>query len=144
MAKPELPCLASSSSSSSSVRRRHKSTRSRRNPYSSTVFALLSAISVPPNPAHAQPLDSSQTSLPFLYPPFVLQPDPHPAPVNKRSSTLSSSATAPSLRCVQGDFGWPDKYILDDDDDLWYKTEWSAYGSAQCPVSKKKTPRSLY
>jgi hypothetical protein len=150
MANPELPCLpsgsSSPSSSSSSVHRRHKSSRSRRKPYSSTLFALLSAISIPPHPAHAQPFDPPQTSLPFLYPPFILQPPvPSPSPVNKRSvldSTSSSSTPPPSLRCVQGDLGWPDKYIPDEDDGLWYKTEWSAYGSAQCAVSRT-APRFL-
>jgi hypothetical protein len=153
MAKSEFPCLASSSSSprhrkSSALpsKQAKPSPRSRRTPSSPTILALLAAISVSPFPVYAHPFDPPDTSLPFLYPPSILQPKPTSTPtppLPKRSvtpaaqtlaSTAAPSPPSPSACSLQRT-GLPDKYVLGDDG-FWHKTEWSLYGISQCTVSK--------
>lgn len=111
--------------------------RRRRSPPGSIV-AFLATLSASHFSVHAHPLDPSQTALPFLYPSFIQQPTPS---VAKRSLPSSSDATTSTLppspppsKCNFEQIGMPDKYVLGDDG-YWYKTEWSLYGSTQCPVS---------
>jgi hypothetical protein len=142
MAKPELPCPVGSSSSpqpSLPPFKRTKPPRSRR-PYSSPgILALLATISASSVPTYAHPLDPPETSLPFLYPPFILQPKPTPF-LAKRSVTpttdipTSTATPSPSPGCIPGHTRVPDEYAPGGDG-LWYKTEWSLYGTSQCPVS---------
>ncbi len=152
MAKPTFascPPAASSSTStrhlkaSSSVSSHLLDRSSRSRPPRSHILALLSAISATPLSVHAYPLDPPQTSLPFLYPPFILRPTP--IAILKRldiPSTSDAAATAnptspppaPSSACQYDRGGLPDKFEMGDDG-FWYKTHWSLYGSAHCPVS---------
>ena len=150
MAKPTLDSLRPAASSSTSTTRRpnpspsvssHPLNRcSRSRPARSRILPLLAAISATPLSIHAYPLDPTQTSLPFLYPPFLHQP----APLAKRSDTPStldattptgSPPPAPSFGCQYDRGNLPDKYVLGDDG-LWHKTQWSLYDSAKCPVSE--------
>ena len=153
MAKPRLDSLrptASSSSSTSTTRRPNASPSvsshplnrcSRSRPARSHILPLLAALSATPLAIHAYPLDPTQTSLPFLYPPFLHQP----TPLAKRSDTPStttptgSPSPAPSFRCHYDRGNLPDKYVVGDDG-LWHKTQWSLYGSANCPVSEPLSP----
>lgn len=154
MAKPRLnpirpPPAASSSSSASTTRHPNyplnRSPRSR--PSRSHILPLLAAISATPLSIYAYPLDPTQTSLPFLYPPFLYQP----TPIAKRSvtpSTLdagtptSSQSPTPSSSCKYDRSDLPDKYVVGEDG-LWHKTYWSLYGSANCMVSDPGLPFML-
>jgi hypothetical protein len=116
--------------------------RRRRSPPGSIV-AFLATLSLSQFSVHAHPLDPPQTALPFLYPSFIHQPTPS---VAKRSPPSSSDATtstpSPSplpSKCNPEQIVMPDKYVLGDDG-YWYKTEWSLYGSTQCPVSNSSLP----
>ena len=139
MAKPDFASHPASSSSS----RRHKAShsdpshrppRSRPAPSGTRILTLLAALSATPLSALAHPLDPPETSLPFLYPPFVLQPTP--ASFAKRSDTVSTPVaatvtSAPSSepsRCRHARRHLPDKFAIADDG-LWHKTSWSLYGS---------------
>ncbi|KAI0308363.1 hypothetical protein B0F90DRAFT_1813635 [Multifurca ochricompacta] len=136
MAKPNL---LSSTSSASPAQHSKKTQRLRSSrPHSPHgIFTLLATISTSLFPANAHPLDPPESSLlPFLYPPFVLQPTPSVAKrlVTPSSPDASTSTTPPSLstECQLARSDLPDKYVLGDDG-LWHKTKWSLYGSTQCP-----------
>lgn len=149
MAKPRLDSLRPAASSSASTRRLKASTsvsshppnRSPRSrPARSRILPFLAALSATPLSIYAYPLDPTETSLPFLYPPFLHQP----APLAKRSVTPStlnaatpsgSPPPASSSGCQFDKADLPDKYVVGEDG-LWRKTHWSLYGSANCPVSK--------
>jgi hypothetical protein len=162
MAKPSFAsCPPAASSSSTSTRHPKASSSvsshlldrsSRSRPPRSHILALLAAISATPLSVHAYPLDQPQTSLPFLYPPFIFRP----TPIAKRSDTPSTSDAAttvnptgppptPSSACQYDRGGLPDKFEVGDDG-FWHKTHWSLYGSAGCPVSGPHllAPLSLY
>ncbi|KAH9964150.1 hypothetical protein BC827DRAFT_1265959 [Russula dissimulans] len=139
MAKPDFASLPASSSftppsPSSPSNRVNRIPRSRPRPSARGILTLLATLSASPLSAHAHPVDSPATPLPFLYPPFTLEPT---RSITKRSPTTSSanpaaSATPPS-ECQQ-ERSLPDKYVLGDDG-RWHKTPWSLYGSSYCPVS---------
>lgn len=144
MAKPGFAShLASSSSLQPHKVHRpnssNRSPRSRPDPSRTRVLALLAALSATPLSALAHPLDPPQTSLPFLYPPFALQPTA--AAFAKRSATPSTldaptTTSAPCSqpsRCRYARRDVPDKFAVGDDG-LYHKTYWSLYGS--CAVSK--------
>ena len=156
MAKPRLDSLRPAASSSTSSRRLksspavsshplNRSSRSR--PSRSHILSLLAAISATPLSIHAYPLDPTETSLPFLYPPFLHQA----APLAKRSgspSTLNAATPtgspppAPSLVCQYERDILPDKYVVGDDGS-WHKAPWSLYGCVNCPVSERPPFPSL-
>lgn len=154
MAKPTPDSLRPIASSSTSTRRHnppptvssHPLNRcSRSRPARSTILPLLAAISVAPLSIHAYPLQPTQTSLPFLYPPFLHQP----VPLAKRADPPSTPATATSTGSpppassssgCQVDRDLPDKYVLEEDG-FWHK-KWELYGSANCAVSEPLYVRS--
>lgn len=114
------------------------SLRSRRRRSPPGIFAFLATLSASHFSVHAHPLDPPQPALPFLYPPFVHSPTPSVAKRSLPSSTDATTSTPPLpsySRCTQEQADMPDKYVLGEDG-YWHKTEWSLYGSTQCPVSK--------
>jgi hypothetical protein len=158
MAKPAFASLFASSSSSSARHHRaspssstsshpplNRSSRSRPPDLPRTrtrTLALLAALSATPLSAHAYPLDPPQTSLPFLYPPFALEPtnvlakrSAAPSTSNAAPPTTTGAPPSPSPQCQYDRADLPDKYVLGDDG-YWHKTPWSLYGSAYCTVSK--------
>lgn len=159
MAKPTQDPLRPAASSSTSTRRlkaspsasSHPLNRcSRSRPARSRLLPLLAAISATPLSIHAYPLDPTETSLPFLYPPFLHQPTPlakrsvTPSTLNAATASGStpSPPPAPSSGCQYDkgnlpDKNLPDKYVLGDDG-RWHKVTWSLYGSVNCPVSKRE------
>ncbi|KAI0275263.1 hypothetical protein BC834DRAFT_851997 [Gloeopeniophorella convolvens] len=130
MAKPDKPCLAGPSCSAQNSRR-HKRTRHAPPSHLFTLFATICASS---NYTHAHPLDHPRPELPFLYPPSVLPPTPRSDPLPPSDATTSPPPQTPPLACRQERPNLPDKYVLGDDG-LWHKTEWSLYGSTNCPGS---------
>jgi hypothetical protein len=151
MAKPRLDSLRPAASSSTSTRRLNASPSvssypvnrsSRSRPSRSHILPLLAAISATPLSIHAYPLDPTQTSLPFLYPPFLHQGTPlvkrsvTPSTLNAATPTGSPPA-ASSSGCQYVRDTLPDKYAVGDDG-LWHKTTWTLYGSANCPVSERE------
>jgi hypothetical protein len=149
MAKPTLDSLRPAASSSTSTRRLNPSPSvsshplnrcPRSRPARSHILPLLAALSAVPLSIHAYPLDPTQTSLPFLYPPFLYQPTPLakrsvPPSTPDAATPTTSSPPAPSYGCQYDKGNLPDKYVVGDDG-LWYKTKWSLYGSVNCPVSE--------
>lgn len=144
---------ASPSSSSSSSTSPHpplnRSLRCRRPGGTNTrtrtrTFALLAALSAAPLSAHAYPLDPPETSFPFLYPPFALEPtkalakrSAAPSTSDAAAPTTTGAPPSPSSQCQYDRANLPDKYTLGDDG-YWHKTPWSLYGSAYCNVSMSK------
>lgn len=154
MAKPSIDSLPPASSSSTSSRRPNPSPSfssrplnrsSRSRPAPSRILPLLAAVSATPLAIHAYPIEPTQTSLPFLYPSFLAQPIPLAKRANTFStldaatSTASPPPPAPSSGCQYDRGNLPDKYVLGEDG-LWHKTQWSLYGSANCPVSQPLSP----
>ena len=118
------------------------SPRPRRRRSRPCIFTFLATLSASHFSAHAHPLDPPQTALPFLYPPFTHSPTPSVAKRSLPSSTDATSSIPPlpsHSRCTQEQVDMPDKYVLGEDG-YWHKTEWSLYGSTQCPVSKSFFP----
>ncbi|KAF8274278.1 hypothetical protein EI94DRAFT_1696194 [Lactarius quietus] len=137
-------CLVPSSPPLPNLAGPHLRSSRRRSP---GIFAFLATLSASQFSVHAHPLDPAQTALPFLYPSFIHQATPS---VAKRSLPSSADATSttpspppppppPPSKCNQEQINMPDKYVLGDDG-YWYKTDWSLYGSTQCPGPCLPTP----
>lgn len=155
-AKPEFPCRAGQSSYAQPSKpsrppfKHAKPFRRSLRPHSSPrILALLATVSASPFPlpAYAHSSDPPETALPFLYPPFVLQPTPTIAKRSIGSATHVSIITAappiPSSS-LRERLDLPDKYVSGSDG-YWHKTKWSLYGSAQSFVSKTPSiPAPLY
>ncbi|KAI0248348.1 hypothetical protein BJV78DRAFT_1284867 [Lactifluus subvellereus] len=154
MAKPEFPWLPASSSSAQPskpplppFKQAKPSPRSLRPPSSPRILALLATFSVSPLPfpVYAQPFDPPETSLPFLYPPFAVQPTPSLA---KRfvgpptdAPPITAAPTFPTGRPLAR-VNLPDKYVSGSDG-YWHKTEWSLYGSSQCAGIASPSPATI-
>ncbi|KAI0003849.1 hypothetical protein BJV74DRAFT_489569 [Russula compacta] len=100
---------------------------------SPALLALLATIHASPESVNGYPLDQPKTSLPFLYPPFLVQPTPSLIKRSATSSTSSAASTSTSSSgCHLDRANLPDKYVLGDDG-YWHKTlPWSLYGSTSC------------